>query len=206
MSRRGWVAAQTGAEEWHLLSVFDDGWVEVPGFARTLADTRANRRKALLVAGAVVGGLGLVWLVSWLLSRIEGLPLVVALLPVLALLVLVVALNVWRAWMTLRNLRQVAEDQRQARRQKAAGFRITRTPGAPLFRRAKTAQEYASWIEGETHVLATDIVDVSAAREEKLYVVTVRLADGRTRVYRSPDGKLTELLCGLRPGVVPGHR
>jgi len=204
MSRRGWVAAQTGPEDWHLLSVFDDGWVEVPGFARSLADTRANRRKALLVAGAVVGGIGLVWLVSWLLSRIEGLPLAVQVLPVLALLVLVVILNVWRARTALRNLRQVAGDQRQARRQKAAGFRITRTPGAPLFRRAKTAEEYAGWIEGETHVRATDVVEVAAVREDKMHVVTVRLSDGRSKVYRSPDGKLTELLCRLRPGVAPG--
>lgn len=33
MARRAWVSAQTGPTEWHRLSVFDDGWVELPGLA-----------------------------------------------------------------------------------------------------------------------------------------------------------------------------
>ncbi len=100
-----------------------------------------------------------------------------------------------------RSQKDYAGDQRQLRALNAAGREIRRAPGAPLFRRARTAQEFADWLEGEGHVRAGDIVDVASSRESDLHVVTVRLSDGSTRIYRSPDGKLTDLLGGLRPGV-----
>ena len=203
MARRGWVSAQTGPEEWHLLSVFDDGWVETPGFARALSDNRADLRRALLGLGILFGGLGMIWLMGSLLSKLDDPPLFLVLIPGVLLCALVIGLSVFRFRGYSRNSQQIGGDLRQA--QRIGASRVRRAPGAPLFKRAATAAEYAGWVEGETHVLASDIVDISAQRDGKLHVVTVRLADRPTRVYRSPDGKLTELLCGLRPAITPGR-
>lgn len=157
MSPRGWVSAETGPEEWHLLRVFDDGWVEIPGFARTLSDTRANLRRALLGLVVLIGGLGVIALIAALLSRQDDPPVVLLFLPVLLAFALMLGLWVWRLPVSWRGSRQVVDDHRQAR-QRPATSRVRRAPGAPLFRRATTAEEYAGRIVGMTHLLATDIV------------------------------------------------
>ena len=36
------MAAETAPDEWRRLSVFDDGWVELPGFARSEQDVRVE--------------------------------------------------------------------------------------------------------------------------------------------------------------------
>lgn len=93
-----------------------------------------------------------------------------------------------------RRRRQAREDLAQARAERARGRRLSRVSGAPMFRRARSAEQFAGWLDGDTHVRAADVVDVSSAVEQDQHLVTVRLASGAERIYRSPDPKLPELL------------
>ncbi|WP_146251641.1 hypothetical protein, partial [Modestobacter versicolor] len=77
MSRRGWVSARDAAEQWRLLSVYDDGWCVAPVAVPTAEDTR-RRVRALIgwmvvvvglfaaSAAAAVWATGLPWL-TWVL-------------------------------------------------------------------------------------------------------------------------------------------
>ena len=47
MSRRGWVSARDAADQWWLLSVYDDGWCQLPAPARSPSDTRRQLRELL---------------------------------------------------------------------------------------------------------------------------------------------------------------
>lgn len=208
MARRGWVSAQTGQDTWHRLSVFDDGWVELPGMARTMSDTRQNLRAKLFGALIPLGILALLVVNAVLASRLD-LPAVWLIVPGLLLALGLLGWSVYfsifelrRGW---RNRDQLEGDRRQSRAMRASGRQIKRVPGAPLFRRAQTAEEFTRWLDGVTHVPVTGIVEVFAVLDGETHVVTVSLTGGRERKYRSPDARLPELLRGLRPEITFGH-
>lgn len=205
MARRGWVSAQTGEDTWHRLSVFDDGWVELPGAARTMSDSRQNLRKKLFGGLILLGILALMMLYAQLASTMRDLPAVWLIVPGillgLGLVGWAVYFSIWEFRRGWRNRDQFEGDRRQLRAMRASGRQIRRVHGAPMLQRAETAEEFASWLDGETHVRASDIVEVIAVLDGRTHVVTVSLTGGRKRVYRSPDGRLPELLRGLRPGL-----
>jgi len=188
------VAAETGPGEWRRLAVFDDGWVELPGMARSLSDTRSRLRTSLLALVGFVAALGVIAGISALLATVDDLPMIVAAVPLVLTLALVGAAVVLSVRWRRRGVEQVRGDAEQAQRERRARLRITRAPGAPLFRRAGSATQLAAWLEGETHVAGDDVAAVDTAREGRVHVVTVVFVDGRTRAYRSPDAKLVELL------------
>lgn len=132
MARRGWVLAQTGPQEWHRLSVFDDGWLELPGFARTLSDTRAIHRKRLSAALLILGILGLMFAYAHFLGTLADPPAVLEIaLPVVLGLGLVASLmyvTVWQFRADMRNRDQLDGDLEQARAFKASGRQIRRVP------------------------------------------------------------------------------
>lgn len=160
MARVGWVAARAddgaGAPQWLRLSVFDDGWVEVPTFGRAVSAVRGNLRTALLDLGGLVVGLALVWASMTLASRTDG-----AVSGILA------------------------------------GRLSGRAPGAPLWRRARTAVEFSSWLTHTTLIPAADISTVTVtppAGDGAEQVVEVLLHSGVRGRYHSPDATLGELL------------
>ncbi|WP_139982383.1 hypothetical protein [Nocardioides litoris] len=197
MARRGWVSAEVGPERWVRVVVFD----ELPGFARTLSDTRTNLRRSVLALAVVAVGFGL----GSLLGR-TGHPE----LAVVPYAVALVALG-WGAFHAYRarwrNDQQALDDAAQARAERARGERPRRAPGAPVFKRASSAAEMGSWLVGVTTVAAADVVDVTVADDPTRgdhRVATVRLADGAVRAYTSPDRSLERLLAAFGRGVGRG--
>jgi hypothetical protein len=188
MSKRGWVAVEDPAGDWWRLVVWDDGWVELPGFARGLSDTRAQLKQLL----ALVGGFGLLVLLSQLAGRFDGVgPGASVAFAVLALgLLLFSAVQVAR--FRARDRQQFAGDRQQALAARAAGQRPRRRPGAPLFRRATSSAEYVRWLDGVRRVGAEQVGAVVVAGPERPgpadpLVVSVLLQDGSTLTYRTPD-------------------
>ncbi|SDN52390.1 hypothetical protein SAMN05660199_00195 [Klenkia soli] len=191
MGRRGWVSVEDAAGDWWRLSVFDDGWVELPGFARGLSDTRAQLRQLLFL----VGGFGVLVLLSQLAGRLDGvgesLSLVLSVLALGLLLVSAVLIGRFRA----RDRQQAAGDRAQAARQ--AG-RVRRRPGTPWFRRARTSAEFAAALEGVRRVGAEQVGVVVLTGPEHPgaadpLVVSVLLHDGSSLTYRTPDAAAREL-------------
>ena len=236
MARVGWAAARrddppdpTGTPtsavpasaqvHWFRLSVFDDGWVEVPGFGRAVAGIRDNARRAyrtlgLVVPGVVVGILLLVWANSFsgtaeTVLRTAGLVLTVASIVLLSARSLSLDVR--------KNARQWA-DTNDLQRLKAAGRLPARVPGTPLFRPASSAEEFASRLTNTTLVRAADVSSVTSRElvgdaltpvdgpyqlDELPYLVEVRLHSGELIRYRSPEAKLGTLLS--RFGVASPH-
>lgn len=194
MARRGWVAAETGPDQWRRLMVFDDGWVELPGFGRALSDTRNQLRRSLFLLGGFALALALIYGLIRLLALIDDPPSWLRFIPGGLVLALIFGGLVAVARMDWRRLRQTRGDAVQARAERRAGQRLTRAEGAPMWRRADTAEQLAAWLDGETHVRAADVTQVSCERDGADHVVIVRAATGAERRYRSPDAKLGELL------------
>ncbi|MCO7218891.1 hypothetical protein [Klenkia sp. PcliD-1-E] len=187
MARRGWVSVEDAAGDWWRLAVYDDGWVELPGFARGLSDTRAQLRQLLFLVGAF----GVLVLLSQLAGRLDGvgpLSFVLSAGALGLLLFSVVQVARFRA----RDRQQAAGDRAQAQAARAAGRRVTRRPGAPLFRRAASSAQYASWLDGVRRVGAEQVGAVVLSGPEHPgpadpLVVSVLLQDGSTLTYRTPD-------------------
>ncbi len=190
MSRRGWVSAADDDGNWWRLAVYDDGWIELPGAARGLSDTRAQIRR---LAGLLAAFAGLA--VAARLVGDAAAPLATVLL-VAALAVLAVAV-VQVARFRARDRRQRLGDRAQARAADQAGHRVRRNPGAPLFRRAGSSAEYASWLDG-VHRVAGDSVSWIQVTEPSSpaepVVLTVHRHDGAVSTYRTPDRTAVRLL------------
>ncbi|MEO9322638.1 hypothetical protein ABFT23_04055 [Nocardioides sp. C4-1] len=189
MARVGWVSAETSSGAWRRLSVFDDGWVELPGFARAMSDVRRNSRNVLRTTGvAVLAG------VLTLLSSALGGP---TWLTAIGALVVVAALvrNAWQGTAaSMRNATQLQQDAEERRREAAAGHVVRMRPGAPRWRRASSAAELHGWLEGGELVAASDIVEVVVEPGDDTTRVRVLLTDGSRRTYTSPDDALGRLL------------
>lgn len=194
MARRGWVGAQTEPDRWMRLVVFDDGWVELPGLARSMSAMRGNLQRAVRNLAIFVGALCGAALIVKLTDRI-GLPAGWGTAAALALIVGAAGfVLVSGTRQDLKSLRRTQADFQQARADRASGVRIRRTPGAPLLRRADSAQQFADWLDGEVLVRAADIRAVAVSTEGEDHRATVTLTSGEQRTYRSPDAKLGALL------------
>ena len=68
MARRGWVSVTDPAGERWRLAVFDDGWVELPGFGPAPSDRHIVQRTLLLLLGC----LGVLVLLSQLAGRLDS--------------------------------------------------------------------------------------------------------------------------------------
>lgn len=175
---------------------FDDGWVELPGLARSLSDTRRNLRSALVALGLFVGGLAAG-------SALDALGAPEALVVACSVVALgglgyggVLALRA-----KLRQWGQSSGDAAQARTERETGRTVQAAEGSPRWKRADSAAEMAGWLEGEVLVEADDVVGVEAAEDRASHVrhrVVVRLRDGSTRTYASPDKRLPRLLLTYR--------
>ncbi len=182
------MSAEDAAGDWWRLAVYDDGWVEMPGFARGMSDTRAQFKQLL----ALVGGFGLLVLLSQLAGRFDGVgPGASVVFAVLALgLLLFSAVQIAR--FRARDRQQAAGDREQALAAKAAGRQVRRRPGAPLLRRATSSAEYVSWLDGVRRVGAEQVGAVVLTGPEHPgpadpLVLSVLLHDGTTLTYRTPD-------------------
>lgn len=188
MRSRGWVSAEDAAGDWWRLLVFDDGWVELPGFARGMSDTRSQLRQLLVLVGAF----GLLVLLSQLAGRFDGVGPGVSGVFAVGALALLLFSAVQVARFRARDRQQAAGDLAQAQRALGTGRRVTRRPGAPLFRRAHSSAEYVSWVDGVRRVGAEQVGAVALAGPEHPtpadpLVVSVLLHDGTTLTYRTPD-------------------
>lgn len=190
------MTAEVGRETWKQLTVFDDGWVETSTFARSLSDTRSDLRKTLVTLALIFGSVG----VGKGLTALGAPPaaetacLVVGGAAIVYAMCLVVAMR-WRGLMQSgADLDQLGADRR-------AGRVPTARPGAPRWKLAGSAAEMASWFTGVGHVAATDVTAVEVVDlprrgwwRRRTHRVDVRLVDGRTRTYASPDRRLVDLL------------
>lgn len=196
MARVGWVGAEVVGvepETWYRLSVFDDGWVEVPGNARRAAYIRSDLPRAVRMLVVMVGLFGLAILVPRVgLPESLWVPLTVVL--GLAALVGVIVLCVGELRRAVARGSLIRADVAQLRRERAEGRAVRRVPGAPLFRVARSATELASAITPVRIIRCEDVAAVVLGTEGENYVVTVRLVDGTERTYRSPDPALANHL------------
>lgn len=191
--RRGWVSAEDAAGDWWRLSVFDDGWVELPGFARGLSDTRAQLRQLLFL----LGGFGVLVLLSQLAGRFDGvgpLSLVLSIGALGLLLFSAVLIARFRA----RDRQQADGDHAQAMAARRAGQRVRRRPGTPLFRRARSSAEFAAGLEGVRRIGAEQVGAVVLSGPERPgpadpLVLSVLLHDGSVLTYRTPDPVAREI-------------
>lgn len=188
MGRRGWVAAEDAAGDWWRLSVFDDGWVELPGFARGLSDTRAQLRQLLLF----LAGFTALFVLGGLLE--DTAPTLAGVLRVAALVVLVGS-AVQIARFRARDRRQWQGDLQQAR---TGGQRVRARAGARLWRVAGSSQETVDALDGVRRVGSKQISTVQVTAPDRPseadpVVVDVRLHDGQQLTYRTPDRTAVEL-------------
>ena len=194
MARRGWVSVEDAAGDWWRLSVFDDGWVELPGFARGLSDTRAQLRQLLFL----VGGFGVLVLLSQLAGRLDGVGSSLSLVLSVAALGLLLFSAVLIARFRARDRQQAAGDHAQAVAARRAGRRVRRRPGTPLCRRARSSAEFAAALEGVRRVGAEQVGVLVLTGPDHPgpadpLVVSVLLHDGSSLTYRTPDATAREL-------------
>ena len=161
--RRGWVSVEDAAGDWWRLSVFDDGWVELPGFARGLSDTRAQFRQLLLL----LGGFGVLVLLSQLAGRLDGVGGPLSLLLSTASLGLLLVSVVLMARFRARDRQQAAGDRAQAVAAREAGHRVRRRPGTSTLRRARSSAEFAGNLEGVRRVGAEQVSAVVLSGPER---------------------------------------
>lgn len=191
VARAGWVSAETASGAWRRLSVFDDGWVELPGYGRAMSDLRRNRRDVLQNTGVALAA-GVVTLASSTLGGPTWLTLLGALVVLAALV-----RNAWQSGTARsRNAAQLREDAEERRREAAAGHVVRMRPGAPRWRRASSAAELAGWLDGGELVSSSDLVEVvvETPADGAPTRVEVVLVDGSRRTYASPDAALARLL------------
>lgn len=186
--------------------MFDDGWVEVPTFGRAFSAMRGNVRTTLLTLLAGVVCLAVAVGAFLLANRSDGvlagaLRVVGGLLFVAALLLLGI-----RSFQVRRRQRaRWIADGQDLQRMRAAGELPGRAPGAPLWRRARTAEQFASWLTRTTLVRAVDVSVVTPLPElDGEHGVEVRLHSGAVLRYRSPDRALVELLTGFGATATAG--
>ena len=192
--RRGWVSVEDAAGDWWRLSVFDDGWVELPGFARGLSDTRAQVRQLLFL----VGGFGVLVLLSQLAGRLDGVGIPLSLVLSVASLGLLLVSVVLMARFRARDRQQAAGDRAQAGAARAAGRVVRRRPGTSTFQRARSSAEFAARLEGVRRVGTEQVGMVVLTGPEHPgpddpLVVSVLLHDGSALTYRTPDPTAREL-------------
>lgn len=201
----GWAAARVdaaaGEPQWLRLSVFDDGWVEVPTFGRAVSAVRGNLRTALLNLAGFAVGLALAWGCLHLAGTTDGAPAVVLrVIGGLLLLATIGTLLVRSFGLSSRQRKNWAADGADLRRLKAAGRLQARAPGAPLWRRATTAEEFSSWLTNTTLVRAADVSTVvvtAPSADDPDQVAEVQLQSGARLRYRSTDRTLGRLLAGF---------
>lgn len=200
MARVGWtnVLVHTGAgeQQWLRLTVFTDGWVELPTFGRATSAAGDTTRKVLVTLALVVmvslAAWGIIALaaaaggtVATILKLVGGFPLVL--------------LAGWLMVKTHRKKRRQKKrwtgDLEDLRRLRASGAVPKRAPGAVWWRRAGSAAEFAS---RRTNVVLVPAVDVASVQPGTMTdgerAVEVRLRTGGGRVYRSADDALPALL------------
>ena len=186
--RRGWVSVEDAAGDWWRLSVFDDGWVELPGLARGLSDTRAQLRQLLFL----VGGFGVLVLLSQLAGRLDGIGEPLSLVLSVSALGLLLFSAVLIARFRARDRQQAAGDRAQAGTARAEGRQVRRRPGTPLLRRAHSSAEFAAGLDGVRRVGGEQVSAVVLTGPEHAgpaapLVVSVLLHDGSVLTYRTPD-------------------
>lgn len=194
-----WVAAEVGPDTWATLVAFDDGWVEVPSVGRQLSRARGDLKRSLgmvVLIAAVIGGV--VGLNAWFGPATWISVLAAVLLVAVFGFALTVAFR-----MQQRDDKAAWGDIAQLRSGKAAGTNLRSVPGAPKFRRARSAEQYAGRVQNATLIRAAEVLEVATSRAGPDYTATVRLSSGNSRDYRSPDGNLVTLLVGYAPGGVP---
>lgn len=205
MARVGWVAARantaSGEPQWLRLSVFDDGWVEVPTFGRAVSAVRGDFRTALLNLAGFAVGLAVAWGCLNLAGSTDGAPAVV--LRVIGGLLFITSIGMLLARSFLLRFRQRtswAADGADLRRLKAAGRLPARAAGAPLWRCATTAEEFSSWLTNTTLVRAAEVSTVvvtAPSPDDPDQVAEVQLQSGARLRYRSTDRTLGNLLAGF---------
>lgn len=196
--RRGWVAAEDPAGDWWVLHVFEDGWVEVPGGARDIADTRANLAYLLprivglvaLVAATVVAG------------RLD-VPVLPQLLGIAFLVLLLTSYRQTRRFRG-RDHEQQMDDQAQ---DAAHGHRVRVREGRTSWRRYRTSAEFVAAVEGVRRVGSESVsrVQVDTPVDDAApVIVSVWLHDGTWSGYRTPDRTAVRLFAPWSLGPVPG--
>lgn len=206
MGRVGWVsAAEDGTDDWYRLSVFDDGWVDLPGMARNLSDVRANLRKTVLLLALLLGAIGgALLLTRWTASN-DG-PMVVSILVPVVLLAVFVYIAIRMGRMKSRDWRQRSADADQARRFSDQGRQLQRAPGTKLFSRVHSAQAMADALINIRLTKASDIAAVTVTEHDKQFAAVVEFVDGSTRRYTTPDRTITDLLSRFGATQTPDRR
>lgn len=199
--RRGWVSAEDPTGAWWVLHVYEDGWVELPGKARDLADTRRQMRYLLPRLGAVLA-LAAAAIVT---SRYEVpvLPSVLGLAFFVLLMVTWVQMRRFR-W---RDIQQRAADREQNRAVRESGRVLRPREGAKLFRRWRSSADAEATMHGVRRVDIATVsrVDLAVPPDDaQPVVVTVLLHDGRQLAYRTPDRTAVRLFGPWTLGPVPG--
>lgn len=199
--KRGWVAAEDPTGDWWVLQVFEDGWVEVPGGARDLADNRAQLR--VLLPGLLVSIA--LFAASIVTSRL-GVPALPSLIGMAGFGLLVVT-GVRARRFRYQDHLQRRGDAEQRQRMREAGRVLRVREGQNAWTRSRTSAHYAQVMEGVRRVGAEQIsrVDVrqpTAAQEP--VIVDVWLHDGSWLGYRTPDRTAVRLFAPWTRGPVPG--
>ncbi|MGI8417423.1 MAG: hypothetical protein ACR2P2_14710 [Nakamurella sp.] len=198
MAKIGWVSAAeegTSPERWYRLNVFDDGWVDFPGLARGLSDARSNLKSSLWMLLGLVGGIVVVALVVLLGSSVGGgLGTAIVIAAVVLFFGGAITLQVRQFRTRKRDRAQSSGDAQQWRELRAAGQSPRRRPGIKLFTRVTSAQQYVDVITNVRLTRAVDVAGVSCSTVGADIVARVQLQDGSTRIYRTPDRKIVQLL------------
>ncbi|KQS60179.1 hypothetical protein ASG36_04150 [Geodermatophilus sp. Leaf369] len=180
MARRGWVSVTDPAGDRWRLAVFDDGWVELPGFGPAPSDGHIVQRTLLLL----LGSLGVLVLLSQLAGRLDSgsseTSLVLSAAALAAVLVSVLLFARLRA---------------RDRSARAPHHRVTRRR-VPVLRPVGSSAEYVARVSPGVRVGADDVRAVDCrtpATPADPVVVSVLLQDGSVRTYRTPDQGAVEL-------------
>ncbi len=201
MSKRGWVSVEDPAGDWWVLQVYEDGWVEVPGRARDLADNRAQLR--VLLPG--LAGVLVLFGASVVLGRFD-VPVAPSLLALAGFGVLVVT-GVRARRFRIADHHQARADDEQTRRLREQGRRLRVREGQSAWQRSRTSAHHAQVMAGVRRVGAEHLsrvdVRVPPSAQEPV-VVDVWFHDGSWLGYRTPDRTVVRLFSPWTRGPVPG--
>ncbi len=181
------AASEVGVTDgWWTITAYPDGWVDTPVPGVDLAQTRRNGLEAgrlLLAFAALVAfgfGLSTLDLPSWLRS--------------VASVVLALGLLAWLVVAIMTRYRWTGERVTRWGRTRPRPPRVAHRPGAPSFRRASTARELASWLDGARLTTADQVRSVVVDKAGSEYRAHVVLVDGTERTYTSPSARLAGVL------------
>ena len=199
--RRGWVAVEDAHGDWWVLQVYDDGWVEVPGRARDLADTRALLRHLLPRLAGV-----LTLAVLAVVTSRYGVPVLPQALALAFLALLLVTAGRARRARVLDRRQRRADDEQAERHRPDGRDRVRPRPGARGWTLPRSAAQHAAAFTGVRRVGGEQVsrVDVRDPGEPGPVLVDVWLHDGSWLGYRTPDRTVVELLGPWTRGPVPG--